>query len=64
MFYFICLCGVPPLEGQFENLDLPGKKSVLPLYGFGEYTEEQYLKKFDEACFGKWIGNIRDIVER
>lgn len=39
-FYFICLCGLPPFDGEFESLDLSGEKSVLYPDGFkGKYTD-------------------------
>lgn len=40
-FYFICLCGLPPFDGEFESLDLPGEKSIIYPDGFkGNYTDQ------------------------
>ena len=45
-FYFVCLSGIPSVEGEFDQFGFK-EKTVIPFEGyFGNYSTEQYIKMF------------------
>ncbi len=62
-FHFICISGVPAFDKQFQNLDLPGDKTVFILSGVEkEYSHQQYIELFHRVTLESEADRVAQIV--
>ena len=56
--------GLPPVDGEFDKVDLPGKKVVIPLSGYERvYSEQEHIELFKKLSWDYEVDILRAQIQ-